>query len=359
MAIAGGITALPNLRRNLTYIWALLGIENWSRYLVWYPVHTIRSALDFGAYAAVCAAMWWVMSWLIFFMIDITATWRRRTALPLAGATVLFCTLMSIVIRSYVLIAISGYPYHPLRDEIERLLRGDFYLTLMWVMAVAALGRGLQWWHVEKTTAVRQARLEAEHAHAELSAVAAQLEPHFLFNTLSAISTLSARDPRAAREMLEGLEDLMLYTTRSGDTVTLAEEMRFAALYLKLQSVRFAERLDVAIEIDRRSLDCVVPRLILQPVLENAIRHGIEQLENGGSIGIHGRVERGRLLLLVRNSDAGSEGRSSAGHGIGLACVQARLGLLFGDHHTFAIDHDAATSNVTVRMSMPELRRAS
>ncbi|HJW93657.1 MAG TPA: hypothetical protein VJ901_08570, partial [Thermoanaerobaculia bacterium] len=69
--------------------------------------------------------------------------------------------------------------------------------------------------------------------------------------------------------------------------------------------------------------------------------------------------ERGRLLLFIRNTDPGSEGRSSAGHGIGLACVQARLGLLFGEHHSFAIDRDVNASSVTVRMSMPELRKAS
>ncbi|MBV9497561.1 MAG: histidine kinase [Acidobacteria bacterium] len=357
--MTGGITSLPRLRRNLAAIWLLLAVENWSRYLLWYAGANLSMKLSLGAYALSQAVTWWLLSWVIFFMIDFTAGKRRLVALPFAAFIVLTCTLLSIYERSFLLTTIGPHRHSTQQSELEALLRTDFYLTLMWVVAIVALGRGLQWWHVEKTAPERHARLEAEKARAELSALAAQLEPHFLFNTLSGISTLAARNPAAAREMLDGLDDLLTYTTRTNAAVTLDEEMHFASRYLQLQAVRFAERLEVEVDVESSSLQCVVPQLILQPVLENAIRHGIEQLENGGRISIGSKLHDGRLLLSVRNTDAGDDARSSAGHGIGLACVRARLDLLYGGRQTFAIERDADTQSVTVRMSMPELRAAS
>jgi anti-sigma regulatory factor (Ser/Thr protein kinase) len=355
-----GITSLPGLRRNLTCIWLLVEAQNWTRYLVWYPDAWLAIKLSLGLYALSQALTWWVCSWVIFFMIDVTAGRRRLVALPIAGFTVLLCTLLSILERSFLLVTLGPYRHTSWKTELELLLQGDFYLTLMWVVAVAALGRGLQWWHFEKSAAERHAQLETERARAELSALAAQLEPHFLFNTLSAISTLAARDPAAAREMIDGLGEMLSWTTGGGAAaVTLDEEMRFAARYLQLQTVRFAERLEVDVDLDPPSLQCAVPRLILQPVLENAIRHGIEQLENGGRIAIGGKVESGRLWISIRNSDAGADARTSAGHGIGMACVRARLALLYGGGQTFIIERDVTTQSVTVLMSMPAMRMAS
>src|SRR5258706_7219994 len=138
------------------------------------------------------------LSWVIFRMIAGTAAMPRVTAPSLAGLPMLGCTTAGVVVTAWVLTALGPFDRFTFAEELTNLVRGDFYLTLMWVTAIAALGRGLQWWHVEERGALRLARLESRATEAALAVVAAQLEPHFLFNTLAGISTLAARDPGRA-----------------------------------------------------------------------------------------------------------------------------------------------------------------
>jgi two-component system LytT family sensor kinase len=352
------LTDLPRLHRNLIVVFALLAVENSSRFISW--------GRSYGEGARVLATVrycfadsffWAVASWFLFAMLDRTAAMQRWKALLVAGVTVLTCTLVSIAVNTWLVVTIGPHAGGTWSSLIGVIAVGDFHVTLLWSVLIMAFGRGLQWWHVEESALVRQARLREERLRAELAAVASQLEPHFLFNTLTGVVTLAARDAPKATEMLDGLRALLDYPRlHRGDAVALAEEVRFAGQYLNVQSMRFAERLVVELDIDPQVLDCAVPPLILQPVVENAIRHGIEPLEDGGFISIRGRREGDRLVLTIRNSDAGAVAHVSAGHGLGLSCVRARLQLLFGGRHTFAIQHDEVTSSVTVRLSMPAVR---
>jgi hypothetical protein len=351
------ITELPHLRRNLVLIWGLLAIENWSRYYVWLYGTARWRGLSIAGYALSQAATWLVVSWVIFRMMDDTAGWSRGAALFMAGLTISGCTVATTLLKACCLTTLGWLHGLPFDEALTRLLRGDVHLNLMWITAIAAMGRGLQWRHAEESGALRLARLESKATEAALAVVAAQIEPHFLFNTLSGISTLAARDAGRAHEMIDGLLAMLEYPTRSCRSVPLREEIGFAVNYLRLQQVRFAERLNVRLEIDEMTLDCMVPHLILQPIVENAITHGIEHREEDGVVTIGARIDGQSLHLFVRNSEAADFARRES-HGVGLASANARLDLLFGHRHTLAIDR-AAAGNVTLHMIMPAQKAAA
>jgi two-component system sensor histidine kinase AlgZ len=176
-----------------------------------------------------------------------------------------------------------------------------------------------------------QSRLQARES--ELKALKSQLDPHFLFNSLNAISSLTGTDPAAARKMSILLADFLRRSLRLGnlETVPLREELALAAGYLAVERVRFGERLAVEEVVDAASRECRVPPLLLQPLVENAVRHGIAQLLEGGTLRIEGRRDGERLSLAVENpcDPEHPPAFGEAGEGVGLANVAARLELRY------------------------------
>jgi hypothetical protein len=183
-----------------------------------------------------------------------------------------------------------------------------------------------------------QAALDRELATARLRALEMQLQPHFLFNTLHAVGALirSARPDDAVRSLatLGGL----LRATLAGDghEIALGEELALAERYLELQQIRFADRLQVAIDVAPELERARVPRLLLQPLLDNAIRHGVERSRTTVAIEIRARAAGDRLALLVRDR-GGVREAGAPGHGIGLANTRARLAALYGPAHHLAL----------------------
>jgi len=182
-----------------------------------------------------------------------------------------------------------------------------------------------------------QAALDQELTTARLRALEMQLQPHFLFNTLHAVGALvrSARPDDAVRS-LATLGGLLRATLADGDQheIALGEEVALAHRYLELQKIRFAERLQVDVEIAPEVERARVPRLILQPLLENAVRHGVEHSRTTVAIEVRARARGDRLELIVRDHGGVREARSP-GHGIGLANTRARLATLYGEAHQF------------------------
>src|SRR5205085_1276926 len=192
----------------------------------------------------------------------------------------------------------------------------------------------------------------------ELRVVAEQLEPHFLLNTLTSISALASSDPFAARDMLTGLRELLSYSIRHGAaaTVSLDDEVHFVRQYLRLQSLRFGTRLRTRIAIPAELLDCRIPRLILQPLVENAIKYGVARREDGGEIELDAERGVGMLTIHIRNSSAGTV--DSPGFGIGMAAVRARLALLFGNAQRLTLTDDGTgMTDVTVTMPLVAKKR--
>ena len=175
--------------------------------------------------------------------------------------------------------------------------------------------------------------LEAEVAarDAELQALKAQLNPHFLFNSLNSVASLAVTDPAGARDMCIQLGDYLRGTLKSDSGVQpLAEELAQVRRFLRVESVRYGDRLRVVEEIDERCLGVKVPPLLLQPLVENALKHGIAELVEGGEIRIGARCGRELLTLWVENP-VDAEARPKTGAGVGLANVRRRLENVFGD----------------------------
>ena len=178
----------------------------------------------------------------------------------------------------------------------------------------------------------QQARLATQLAEARLSALRMQLNPHFLFNSLNAITVL-VRDhqvEQASRmlELVSGVLRQVLHSERRQE-LTLDEELRFIEKYLAIEEVRFSDRLQVRWAIDPGVRDALVPEFILQPLVENAIRHGVSKRDKEGLVDIAGRESDGNLVLSVRDNGPGFFAESNIG--VGLANTRARLETLFGD----------------------------
>lgn len=199
------------------------------------------------------------------------------------------------------------------------------------------------------------ARLSEQLSKAQLDALRRQIEPHFLFNTLNSVSAL-IREHRndAAVMMIAGLSDFLrrLLQDPSKQQVPLAEEMEFAQKYLDIQKVRFVDRLQLAIDVPSDLLVAQVPTLILQLLVENAIKHGIAKRAHGGLVRISATRANGTLTLSVYNDGPGLLANNAASSGIGLSNMRTRLHGLYGD--AFSLDmHNLQPGGVEVSVSVP------
>jgi signal transduction histidine kinase len=205
-------------------------------------------------------------------------------------------------------------------------------------------------------------QLETRLARAQLEALRIQLQPHFLFNTLNTISALLHRDPESADRVLTRLGDLLrLSLQHSGrQEVMLRQELEFIERYLEIQQTRFQDRLQVRLDAEPETLDALVPTLVLQPLVENAVRHAIEPRAAAGRLEIRARRENGHLTLQVADDGPGIGGGGPidgasipvTGSGIGLANTRARLEQLYGAGHRFSLAN-AAEGGLVVTLELP------
>jgi hypothetical protein len=203
----------------------------------------------------------------------------------------------------------------------------------------------------------RALRLQIHAAQAELRALRAQIDPHFLFNSLNSIGALIGTEPSTARRMCLLLADFLRSSLRvPADGLPLADEMRLVEQYLAIEKVRFGPRLEVAIGLGDEVRDVRVPPLILQPLVENAITHGIAGLIEGGTIRLTAEARGGTARIRVENPR--EPGSRRAGAGVGLANVRARLQAEFGREAWLAVDQDERSFTAVVALPMPVGSRA-
>jgi len=203
------------------------------------------------------------------------------------------------------------------------------------------------------------AQLRAQLAEARLDALRMQLDPHFLFNTLHAISSLVERDPRGVRRMISRLSELLRHTIDgpSEQEITVREELDLLRRYLEIMEVRFQGRLEITTDVQERALEALVPNLILQPIVENAIKHGVSKIEGVGKIAVRGRVEGSELVLSIENNAPLVE--SAAGTGVGVRNTRARLSHLYGDDQHFELrSGDDVTPLTIAEIRLPFHTRA-
>ena len=240
------------------------------------------------------------------------------------------------------------------------------------LVAVFARGRRLRpedTRTVQETASLVAAQIELSEleaqgerlARAELRALRAQISPHFIYNALAAVAAHIHSSPEEARELLSDFAEFTRYAFRSPHPyVTLADELHYVERYLRLERARFGEQLDVRIEVAPEVLNVVVPVLSLQPLVENAVRHGVER-RGHGHIAIIGRDAGEDVVLRVRDDGVGMDGERAVavlagqGGGIGLSNVQARLQTTFGSDYGLEIDAGEG-EGTTVTMTLPKFR---
>lgn len=226
--------------------------------------------------------------------------------------------------------------------------------SLMVVAALACSYYALEHYRRATQREQRMATLEAQLAEARLNALRSQLQPHFLFNTLHTISALVSDDTDAARRVITRLGDLLRVSmdTTGQHEVPLHTELAFMRHYLDIQQARFGERLRIRTDIDDAALNALVPAMILQPLVENCVRHAVEPRRTGGSIVVNARREGDTVILEVGDDGPGVGPTAGGGLGIGLANTRARLAQLYGDAHRFAMRSDPG-AGVVVQLTLP------
>lgn len=223
----------------------------------------------------------------------------------------------------------------PAPPKMDSVWRYEYWSTLIMSYAIlTTAGRWIAAQDALREEESRAAEAEVLRAEAELSALRARLNPHFLFNTLHTLLALVRRDPAAAERGLEQFGQMMQYALRAGgeqgDCVSVADEMRFTRAYLALEALRLGDRLRVSESVDGATLQVRIPALTLQPLVENAIRHGIGPRPSGGTVSIRA-VGRGHSVMLeVTDDGVGMAAGAGRPGGQGLELVRRRLDAVFG-----------------------------
>ena len=300
--------------------------------------------------------VWQLLGWCFWGLLTPPIQWLGHR-FPLERkrwARVLPIHLLACVIFPAVHLAFSTYitilirPYEEMTrprsfwESYTGRLTYQFHLDLLIYLAILGVGYAFDYYNKFRERESRAAQLEAQLAQAQLQTLRMQLQPHFLFNTLNGIAGL-VRDNKnkAAVNMLAGLSDLLRYTLENAgkQEVPLREELDFLELYLDIQQMRFSDRLAVRLEVAPETLDALVPNLILQPIVENAIRHGVAGRAAAGTVGVSANLEDGLLHIRVYDDGPGlrDDWKLEACDGIGLQNTRARLEQLYGVRHGFTV----------------------
>jgi len=220
--------------------------------------------------------------------------------------------------------------------------------------SILGAGYAFEYYRRFREQQLQATRLQAMLVEAQLQALKMQLHPHFLFNTLHAISALMDEDVKAARRMIARLSELLRLTLENAgqQEVPLRQELDALERYLEIEQIRFQDRLTVKISIEPETLEARVPNLILQPIVENSIRHGIAPCSDAGRIEISAARQNGHLELSVRDDGPGMVESETGKEGIGLANTRSRLQQLYGDAHRLEI-RNASEGGLVVKMLIP------
>jgi two-component system LytT family sensor kinase len=291
--------------------------------------------------------------------------WHRRVrAIATDVFTVVALHLPGVVIASALDCAISRYAAHLITGKppvlsISQMLALYADFDIVAYVAAVAVAEALL---VRRALIDRQRlakRLETSLSRARLDYLEAQLQPHFLFNSLGAVSELAFDAPATASRVLRQLTSIFRTAlAKKSDEVTLGEEIVGIEPYLDIQRIRFADWLTIDYHVDEAAVDCLLPRFVLQPLVENAIRHGLSGRSAAGHIDISATVEGGSLLVRVIDNGVGLDAAStSAGRGIGLGNVRDRLAILYGDDNLLNLS-DNSSGGTIAELTIPVRRRS-
>ena len=334
----------------------LFAIQEWVE--VRQMHHHVSFALLLEAWG-VQYLLWALICWMVW---RVLGSRLQRVNLFWAIVGVLPFSIATSVVEE--MIWVLCFPNLPLSMPHMRFWQRVFFqlraemvdgLVIFW--CAFFLFRGVGYYQRFREKEAAAAQLEIELAQAQLRAVRANLNPHFLFNSLNAISSLMRTDVTAADLMLEQFSNLLRISLERGDVqlIPLRDEMEFIEMYMAMQDRRFAGRISQDIRVQPELHDALVPAMILQPILENAYSHGLSLLPGDGLLKIEARKDGPMLRLEVLNSGLGLKSDRSSprtGHRLGLAHVQNRLRLHFHDQQSFSI-REVSPDKVLVSIILP------
>jgi two-component system, LytTR family, sensor kinase len=271
---------------------------------------------------------------------------RWGIALLVHGILSVVIGVAMIVVQESVARALSGVPRGPFS-----LLR--VYMSILTYWAIVVVSYTVEYYNSARDREVRAAQLEGALAAAELQSLRLQLHPHFLFNTLNAIGALMHENVETADLMLTRLSDLLRSTLETSNLhqIALRRELELLEPYLDIQKTRIGERLTLQINVDPKALDVLVPTLLLQPLVENAIKHGIADRSGAGLVVLEAHVRRGTLTVFVRDDGPGPAALQN-GSGYGLENVRRRLHALHGARASLVLER-AEAGGAIARVELP------
>jgi LytS/YehU family sensor histidine kinase len=240
--------------------------------------------------------------------------------------------------------------------NFKALLFAEFHSCFFIYLSIVGLTHAYDYHKRYRERELAASQLKAQLVQAQLDVLKMQLHPHFLFNTLNTISVLMTKDVEAANRMLGHLSDLLRAALKNAHTheVSLSEEFEFLKSYLEIEQTRFSDRLEISTYIDPETLEACVPSLILQPLVENAIRYGIAPRADTGHLEIRAERVNGTIQLQVRDDGPGlqDEFHQHSADRVGLSNTRARLEQLYGSEYRFDL-HNASEGGLVVTINIP------
>jgi signal transduction histidine kinase len=323
----------------------ILQSAGWTGYFVLRTLSGIGNAKDWGyvLHTALLTAAGYSITLLM------AAVYRRLIRMRPVYTWV--GTILVVIIAAAVFSAIETWSAATfvdptIRPEGLRFL-GAILLTVSLLVAWSALYYSINFFILLEEQSDRLLRLESQASNAQLAMLRYQLNPHFLFNTLNSISTLVLlKQTDRANAMLSRLSSFLRYTlvNETTGTVTLAQEIETLKLYLEIEKMRFEERLRPHFRVDRNAMRAHLPSLLLQPLMENAIKYAVTPQEGGADISVEARLQGERVIITVSDTGPGADAqytvRAEQSTGVGLANIRDRLAQAYGDNHRFETQSD-------------------
>ena len=355
------ILSKPLVRYGLIWgIWTIVALFfSTQMYLMYYAENQpIRYAQNFLVQASACY-LWALATPLIIWLvrrycID-RSNWLRRGALHLAISVTLVFTIIALHFVIYMFIMGRAGNIAPIRLASYVYYNLDRWVLVYWFILL--LTHAFNYYHSYRKNALKASQLHTQLVQSQLEALKMQVHPHFLFNTLHSISALLSRDTEAARKMITRLGDFLRLTLENSGSmeVTLQQEIEFLNGYLEIERIRFQDRLTTEIKVDPDVLDVRVPNLILQPIVENAMRQAIGN-STSGRVEITAAARNGVVRIEVKDNGPGIQDQrlpeARHGRGLGLANTRARLAGLYGDAASFELTNDPA-GGLIVTLEIP------
>jgi two-component system LytT family sensor kinase len=334
--------------------WTLIGLS----FAFQFYISSAKAGMDVSWKQAVSYALG---DWYVFAMLSVPVVWlagrfqfesgnrARSLAVHIPGSVAF--SLAYMVLRAWIGRWQSEASF---AEAFQPLLVKTWHFNLLIYWVIVAVSFAFDYHRKFRERELLAAELEKSLVQAKLQALQSQLNPHFLFNSLHSISALMHKDVEAADNMIVRLGDLLRAALERSDSqeVTLREEMAFLQRYLEIEQIRFGDRLTVKTDIAQDTWDAQVPNLILQPLVENAIRHGIEPHAKAGRIELRAQRVDGVLTLEVCDNGLGLEKNGAVQEGVGLSNTRARLRTLHGQAHSFEL-YNLPAGGLRVRLSIP------